>query len=92
MTNASSPDESVSSDVAYLLEEYDEKKENVTMMNITYGERRVVREIPLDQHKTHAHPTVEIENISNEAYYTLVSSSSDRSRSSSANLEAYSRN
>lgn len=55
------------------------------------GERRVVREIPLDQHKTHAHPAEEIENISNEVYYTLVSTYSDRSRLSSVNLVAYSR-
>jgi hypothetical protein len=27
-----------------------------------------VREIPLDQHKTHAHPTVEIEAPFNEGY------------------------
>ena len=72
---------SISSDVAYLLQEYEDKKDNVTMLTITYGERKVVREIPLDQHKTHAHPTVEIENISNEAYYTLVISSSDHSGS-----------
>jgi hypothetical protein len=69
-----SSDEQVSSDVVYLTQEYDAKKDNVTMLTITYGDRKVVREISLDQHKTHAHPTVEIDSLSNEAYYTLVSS------------------
>lgn len=72
MTQSST--EQTSADVAYLLQEYNEKKENVTMMNIAYGDRRVVREIPLDSHKTHAHPTVEIETPSDDVYYTLVKS------------------
>jgi hypothetical protein len=67
-----SSDEQVSADVAYLIQEYDAKKDNVTMMTITYGDHKVVREIALDQHKTHAHPTVEIDTLSNEVYYTLV--------------------
>ena len=71
MTNTS--DEQISSDVAYLLQEYNAKKENVTSMTITYGDKRVIREIPLDQHKTHAHPTVEINAESTDEYYTLVS-------------------
>ena len=64
--------EQTSADAAYLLQEYHEKKENVTAMNIAYGDRRVVREIPLDPHKTHAHPTVEIETPEENVYYTLV--------------------
>ncbi|CAF1069981.1 unnamed protein product [Adineta ricciae] len=70
MTNTS--DEQISPDVAYLLQEYNDKEENVTSMTITYGDKRVVREIPLDQHKTHAHPTVEINAESTDGYYTLI--------------------
>jgi len=70
MTNTSN--DQVDANVAYLLQEYDDKKENVTVMNIAYGDRRVVREIPLDQHKIHAHPTVEIETPTDNVYYTLV--------------------
>ncbi|UJR32294.1 hypothetical protein I4U23_019758 [Adineta vaga] len=65
-------DEQVSSDVTYLLHEYDAKKDNVTIMTITYGDRKVIRENSFDQHKTHAHPTVEIDTVSSEAYYTLI--------------------
>lgn len=61
-----------SSNVAHLLEQYDDKKDNVTIMTITYGDRKVVREIPLDPHKTHAHPAVEINTPSEDVYYTLV--------------------
>ncbi|CAF0759640.1 unnamed protein product [Adineta ricciae] len=83
---ASTSDEQISSDVAYLLQEYNDKKENVTSMTIAYGDKRVIREIPLDQHKTHAHPTVEINAESTDEYYTLILIDADaRHQSNSIN-------
>lgn len=64
--------EQINPNVSYLLQQYDDKKDNVTIMTITYGDRKVVREIPIDQHKTHAHPTIEINTPSDDVYYTLV--------------------
>jgi hypothetical protein len=67
-----SSNEQVNSNIAYSLQQYDDKKDSMTIMTITYSDRKVVREISLDQHKTHAHPTVEIDKPSSEAYYTLL--------------------